>query len=198
MCSLLRQPADICFHPSHRLIYPIQFLRLISAPDSLAKKSRLPNLVYLKSIGLRVWHLETGVLEYPLWFLVRRGMMTVVLLFIYGFCHGERCKGCKQNTTNGYSVQVDMLSVISSAGRGVTLLYPSSNRLSKPCPVSIIPEVDIYKWRKRMWIKIRWREESFGVRPPKGVKTDWIMHEYRLKESRSQPTKKLRSLRENL
>ncbi|CAI9261674.1 unnamed protein product [Lactuca saligna] len=180
MCSLLRQPADICFHPSHRLIYPIQFLRLISAPDSLAKKSRLPNLVYLKSIGLRVWHLETGVLEYPLWFLVRRGMMTVVLLFIYGFCHGERCKGCKQNTTNGYSVQVDMLSVISSAGRGVTLLYPSSNR------------------RKRMWIKIRWREESFGVRPPKGVKTDWIMHEYRLKESRSQPTKKLRSLRENL
>lgn len=32
-------------------------------------------------------------------------------------------------------------------------------------------------------------------RPPKGVKTDWIMHEYRLNDSRSQPTKKIGSMR---
>ncbi|CAA2959652.1 NAC transcription factor 29-like [Olea europaea subsp. europaea] len=32
-------------------------------------------------------------------------------------------------------------------------------------------------------------------RPPKGVKTDWIMHEYRLSESRSQPNKQNGSMR---
>ncbi|KAL3840565.1 hypothetical protein ACJIZ3_025156 [Penstemon smallii] len=32
-------------------------------------------------------------------------------------------------------------------------------------------------------------------KPPKGIKTDWIMHEYRLSESRSQPTKQNGSMR---
>lgn len=35
-------------------------------------------------------------------------------------------------------------------------------------------------------------------KPPKGNKTDWIMHEYRLNESRSQPTKKIGSMRVSL
>lgn len=32
-------------------------------------------------------------------------------------------------------------------------------------------------------------------RPPKGIKTDWIMHEYRMSEPRSQPNKQNGSMR---
>jgi hypothetical protein len=35
-------------------------------------------------------------------------------------------------------------------------------------------------------------------RPPKGVKTDWIMHEYRLCDSRKQPSKHMGSMRVSL
>lgn len=126
------------------------------------------------------------------------------------------------------------------------MFYLRNQSLSKPCPVSIIPEVDIYKFdpwelpEKTEFVENEWyfftprdRKYPNGVRPnraavsgywkatgtdkaiyseskyvgvkkalvfykgrpPKGIKTDWIMHEYRLKESRSQPTKKLGSMR---
>lgn len=35
-------------------------------------------------------------------------------------------------------------------------------------------------------------------RPPKGIKTDWIMHEYRLSDSRKQPSKHAGSMRVSL
>jgi hypothetical protein len=35
-------------------------------------------------------------------------------------------------------------------------------------------------------------------RPPKGVKTDWIMHEYRLCDSHKQPSKRMGSMRVSL
>ncbi|KAL7589473.1 NAC domain-containing protein 2 [Lactuca sativa] len=126
------------------------------------------------------------------------------------------------------------------------MFYLRNQSLSKPCPVSIIPEVDIYKFdpwelpektefEENEWYFFTPRDRKYpnGVRPnraavsgywkatgtdkaiysgskyvgvkkalvfykgrpPKGVKTDWIMHEYRLKESRSQPAKKLGSMR---
>ncbi|KAI3779194.1 hypothetical protein L2E82_08781 [Cichorium intybus] len=126
------------------------------------------------------------------------------------------------------------------------MFYLRNQSLSKPCPVSIIPEVDIYKFdpwelpektefEENEWYFFTPRDRKYpngirpnraavsgywkatgtdkaiysgskyvGVkkalvfykgRPPKGIKTDWIMHEYRLKDSRSQPTKKLGSMR---
>nr|GEY28103.1 NAC transcription factor 29 [Tanacetum cinerariifolium]GEY28473.1 NAC transcription factor 29 [Tanacetum cinerariifolium]GEY35159.1 NAC transcription factor 29 [Tanacetum cinerariifolium] len=126
------------------------------------------------------------------------------------------------------------------------MFYLRNQALSKPCPVSIIPEVDIYKfdpWElpektefgEKEWYFFTPRDRKYpnGVRPnraavsgywkatgtdkaiysgskyvgvkkalvfykgrpPKGIKTDWIMHEYRLNESRSQPTKKIGSMR---
>ncbi|KAJ0763509.1 putative transcription factor NAM family [Helianthus annuus] len=126
------------------------------------------------------------------------------------------------------------------------MFYLKNQALSKPCPVSIIPEVDIYKfdpWElpektefgEKEWYFFTPRDRKYpngirpnraavsgywkatgtdkaiysgskyvGVkkalvfykgRPPKGTKTDWIMHEYRLNESRSQPTKKIGSMR---
>ncbi|KAI3730752.1 hypothetical protein L1987_61928 [Smallanthus sonchifolius] len=126
------------------------------------------------------------------------------------------------------------------------MFYLRNQALSKPCPVSIIPEVDIYKfdpWElpektefgEKEWYFFTPRDRKYpngirpnraavsgywkatgtdkaiysgskyvGVkkalvfykgRPPKGTKTDWIMHEYRLNESRSQPTKKIGSMR---
>ncbi|KAJ9554298.1 hypothetical protein OSB04_018343 [Centaurea solstitialis] len=126
------------------------------------------------------------------------------------------------------------------------MFYLRNQALSKPCPVSIIPEVDIYKfdpWQlpektefgENEWYFFTPRDRKYpnGVRPnraavsgywkatgtdkaiysgskyvgvkkalvfykgrpPKGIKTDWIMHEYRLNESRSQPTKKIGSMR---
>ncbi|XP_076941724.1 NAC domain-containing protein 2-like [Bidens hawaiensis] len=126
------------------------------------------------------------------------------------------------------------------------MYYLRNQALSKPCPVSIIPEVDIYKfdpWElpekaefgEKEWYFFTPRDRKYpnGVRPnraavsgywkatgtdkaiyngskyvgvkkalvfykgrpPKGTKTDWIMHEYRLNESKSQPTKKIGSMR---
>jgi len=127
------------------------------------------------------------------------------------------------------------------------MFYLRNQALSKPCPVSIIPEVDIYKFDpwdlpektefgEKEWYFFTPRDRKYpnGVRPnraavsgywkatgtdkaiysaskyvgvkkalvfykgrpPKGIKTDWIMHEYRLNESRSQPTaKKIGSMR---
>lgn len=127
------------------------------------------------------------------------------------------------------------------------MFYLRNQALSKPCPVAIIPEVDIYKFDpwdlpekaefgEKEWYFFTPRDRKYpnGVRPnraavsgywkatgtdkaiysgskyvgvkkalvfykgrpPKGVKTDWIMHEYRLNESRSQPTtKKIGSMR---
>ncbi|KAL0363923.1 UNVERIFIED_CONTAM: NAC domain-containing protein 1 [Sesamum angustifolium] len=123
--------------------------------------------------------------------------------------------------------------------------YLRNQATSRPCPVSIIPEVDIYKfdpWElpanefgEKEWYFFSPRDRKYpnGVRPnraavsgywkatgtdkaiysgskyvgikkalvfykgrpPKGVKTDWIMHEYRLSESRSRPLKQNGSMR---
>ncbi|KAJ7953840.1 putative NAC domain-containing protein [Quillaja saponaria] len=126
------------------------------------------------------------------------------------------------------------------------IYYLHNQATSKPCPVSIIPEVDIYKfdpWElpektefgENEWYFFTPRDRKYpnGVRPnrasvsgywkatgtdkaiysmskyvgvkkalvfykgkpPKGLKTDWIMHEYRLVESRGQTKKKPGSMR---
>ncbi|XP_076927542.1 NAC domain-containing protein 2-like [Bidens hawaiensis] len=126
------------------------------------------------------------------------------------------------------------------------MFYLRNKASSKPCPVSIIPEVDIYKFdpwelpektksEEKEWYFFTPRDRKYpngarpnraavsgywkatgtdktiysgskyvGVkkslvfykgRPPKGTKTDWIMHEYRLNDSRSQPIKKTGSMR---
>ncbi|XP_059308583.1 NAC domain-containing protein 2-like [Lycium ferocissimum] len=126
------------------------------------------------------------------------------------------------------------------------MYYLRNQANSKPCPVSIIPEVDVYKfdpWElpekaefgEKEWYFFTPRDRKYpnGVRPnraavsgywkatgtdkaiysgskyvgikkalvfykgrpPKGIKTDWIMHEYRLSESRSQPTRPNGSMR---
>lgn len=124
--------------------------------------------------------------------------------------------------------------------------YLENQATSRPCPVSIIPEVDIYKfdpWElpdkaefgENEWYFFSPRDRKYpnGVRPnratisgywkatgtdkaiysgskyvgvkkalvfykgkpPKGIKTDWIMHEYRLTDSRRQITKHVGSMR---
>ncbi|KAI4325541.1 hypothetical protein MLD38_030926 [Melastoma candidum] len=55
----------------------------------------------------------------------------------------------------------------------LVLHYLRRKVASAPLPVSIIAEVDIYKFNP--W--------DLPRRPPRGVKTNWIMHEYRLTES---------------
>ncbi|KAL6190081.1 hypothetical protein ACLB2K_036481 [Fragaria x ananassa] len=126
------------------------------------------------------------------------------------------------------------------------VFYLKNQAISKPCPVSIIPEVDIYKfdpWQlpekaefgENEWYFFSPRDRKYpnGVRPnratvsgywkatgtdkaihsaskyvgvkkalvfykgrpPKGIKTDWIMHEYRLSDSKRQATKQLGSMR---
>lgn len=126
------------------------------------------------------------------------------------------------------------------------MFYLRNQATSKPCPVSIIPEVDIYKfdpWQlpekaefgEKEWYFFTPRDRKYpnGVRPnratvsgywkatgtdkaihsgskyvgvkkalvfykgrpPKGIKTDWIMHEYRLTDSRKQPNKNIKSMR---
>ncbi|GMI75338.1 NAC-LIKE, ACTIVATED BY AP3/PI, Arabidopsis NAC domain containing protein 29, NAC-like [Hibiscus trionum] len=126
------------------------------------------------------------------------------------------------------------------------VFYLRNQAKSKPCPASIIPEVDIYKfdpWQlpdkaefgENEWYFFTPRDRKYpnGVRPnratlsgywkatgtdkaiysgskyvgvkkslvfykgkpPKGVKTDWIMHEYRLSDSRVQISKQNRSMR---
>ncbi|KAK4371053.1 hypothetical protein RND71_010528 [Anisodus tanguticus] len=126
------------------------------------------------------------------------------------------------------------------------MYYLRNQATSRPCPISIIPEVDVYKfdpWElpekaefgEKEWYFFTPRDRKYpnGVRPnraavsgywkatgtdkaiysgskyvgikkalvfykgrpPKGIKTDWIMHEYRLSESRSQPTRPNGSMR---
>lgn len=126
------------------------------------------------------------------------------------------------------------------------MFYLRNQATSKPCPVSIIPEVDIYKfdpWQlpekaefgENEWYFFTPRDRKYpnGIRPnraavsgywkatgtdkaiysaskyvgikkalvfykgrpPKGIKTDWIMHEYRLNELKSHPNKQLGSMR---
>uniref|UniRef100_A0A9I9D2B8 NAC domain-containing protein n=1 Tax=Cucumis melo TaxID=3656 RepID=A0A9I9D2B8_CUCME len=126
------------------------------------------------------------------------------------------------------------------------MFYLRNQATSKPCPVSIIPEVDIYKFDpwdlpekadsgENEWYFFSPRDRKYpnGVRPnraavsgywkatgtdkaiysaskyvgvkkalvfykgkpPKGVKTDWIMHEYRLIESNKQSMKHSGSMR---
>ncbi|XP_015072285.1 NAC domain-containing protein 2 [Solanum pennellii] len=126
------------------------------------------------------------------------------------------------------------------------MYYLRNQATSKPCPSSIIPEVDVYKfdpWElpektefgEKEWYFFTPRDRKYpnGVRPnraavsgywkatgtdkgiysgtkyvgikkalvfykgkpPKGIKTDWIMHEYRLSESRTQPTRPNGSMR---
>ncbi|GAA0149776.1 DNA-binding transcription factor [Lithospermum erythrorhizon] len=120
------------------------------------------------------------------------------------------------------------------------IYYLKNQAISKPCPVSIIPEVDIYKFDpwdlpekaefgENEWYFFTPRDRKYpnGVRPnraalsgywkatgtdkaiysgskyvgvkkalvfykgkpPKGIKSDWIMHEYKLSDSRSLPNK---------
>ncbi|KAL9225954.1 hypothetical protein vseg_001823 [Gypsophila vaccaria] len=124
--------------------------------------------------------------------------------------------------------------------------YLKNQAMSRPCPVSIIPEVDIYKfdpWQlpdkaefgENEWYFFTPRDRKYpnGIRPnratlsgywkatgtdksiysgnkyvgikkalvfykgrpPKGCKTDWIMHEYRLTEAKHQPIKQHGSMR---
>lgn len=124
--------------------------------------------------------------------------------------------------------------------------YLKNQAMSKPCPVSIILEIDIYKfdpWElpdkaefgEKEWYFFTPRDRKYpnGIRPnratvsgywkatgtdkaicsgaknvgikkalvfykgrpPKGVKTNWIMHEYRLTESRYRPIKQHGSMR---
>ncbi|KAL2349221.1 hypothetical protein Fmac_003221 [Flemingia macrophylla] len=124
--------------------------------------------------------------------------------------------------------------------------YLCNQATSRPCPASIIPEVDIYKfdpWElpdksdfgENEWYFFSPRERKYpnGVRPnratvsgywkatgtdkaiysgskhigvkkalvfyrgkpPKGIKTDWIMHEYRLIGSRRQANRQMGSMR---
>ncbi|KAK7407388.1 hypothetical protein VNO78_09267 [Psophocarpus tetragonolobus] len=124
--------------------------------------------------------------------------------------------------------------------------YLCNQATSRPCPASIIPEVDIYKfdpWElpdktdfgENEWYFFSPRERKYpnGVRPnratvsgywkatgtdkaiysgskhigvkkalvfykgkpPKGLKTDWIMHEYRLIGSRRQANRQIGSMR---
>ncbi|XP_022151075.1 NAC transcription factor 29-like [Momordica charantia] len=126
------------------------------------------------------------------------------------------------------------------------MFYLRNQATSKPCPISIIPEVDIYKFDpwdlpekadsgENEWYFFSPRDRKYpnGVRPnraavsgywkatgtdkaiysaskyvgvkkalvfykgkpPKGIKTDWIMHEYRLIESNKQTTKQRGSMR---
>ncbi|KAD2393660.1 hypothetical protein R6Q59_012041 [Mikania micrantha] len=126
------------------------------------------------------------------------------------------------------------------------MFYLQNQVLSKPCSVSIIPEVNIYKFDpwdlpertsfgEKEWYFFTPRDRKYpngarpnraavsgywkatgtdktihsgskyvGVKkslvfykgkPPKGTKTNWIMHEYRLNESRSQTIKKSGSMR---
>ncbi|XP_044491269.1 NAC domain-containing protein 2-like [Mangifera indica] len=127
------------------------------------------------------------------------------------------------------------------------MYYLRNQAKSRPCPASIIPEVDIYKfdpWElpekaefgEKEWYFFTPRDRKYpnGVRPnratvsgywkatgtdkaiysgskyvgvkkalvfykgrpPKGVKSDWIMHEYRLiSDSRKQPNKQNGSMR---
>ncbi|XVE91522.1 hypothetical protein REPUB_Repub01dG0016900 [Reevesia pubescens] len=126
------------------------------------------------------------------------------------------------------------------------MYYLKNQAKSKPCPVSIIPEVDIYKfdpWQlpdkaefgEKEWYFFSPRDRKYpnGVRPnratvsgywkatgtdkaiysgskyvgvkktlvfykgrpPKGIKTDWIMHEYRLTDSRKQISSQNGSMR---
>ncbi|KAM3270348.1 hypothetical protein P3S67_029455 [Capsicum chacoense] len=129
------------------------------------------------------------------------------------------------------------------------MYYLPNQATSRPCPVSIIPEFDVYKfdpWQlpeKAEFGEMEWyfftprdRKNPNVVRPnraavsgywkatgsdkaiysgstyvgikkalvfykgrcPKGIKTDWIMHEDRLSESRSQPTRPNGSMRVRL
>ncbi|KAA8529400.1 hypothetical protein F0562_033801 [Nyssa sinensis] len=126
------------------------------------------------------------------------------------------------------------------------MYYLRNQATSQPCPVSIITEVDIYKfdpWQlpelakfgEKEWYFFTPRNRRYpngarpnraavsgywkatgtdkaiysgskyvGVRkalvfyqgkPPKGTKTDWIMHEYRLNDSRIQPKQQNGSMR---
>ncbi|KAJ9174258.1 hypothetical protein P3X46_017302 [Hevea brasiliensis] len=126
------------------------------------------------------------------------------------------------------------------------MYYLLNQATYKPVPVSIIAEVDIYKfdpWQlpekaefgENEWYFFSPRDRKYpnGVRPnratvsgywkatgtdkaiysgskcvgvkkalvfyngrpPKGIKTDWIMHEYRLNDSRKQANKQNRSMR---
>ncbi|KAI4386385.1 hypothetical protein MLD38_004320 [Melastoma candidum] len=124
--------------------------------------------------------------------------------------------------------------------------YLRNQAMSKPCPVSIIPEVDIYKfdpWQlpdkvefgENEWYFFTPRDRKYpngarpnratvsgywkatgtdkaiysgskyvGVkkalvfyqgRPPRGTKSDWIMHEYRLSDANRQPNARNGSMR---
>ncbi|CAN1321486.1 NAC domain-containing protein 2 [Linum perenne] len=126
------------------------------------------------------------------------------------------------------------------------MCYLRNQATSRPCPVSIIPEVDIYKfdpWHlpekagfgEKEWYFFSPRDRKYpnGIRPnratgsgywkatgtdkhiysaskyvglkkalvfykgkpPKGIKTDWIMHEYRLSDSRNRSVKLNGSMR---
>ncbi|PKI36804.1 hypothetical protein CRG98_042753 [Punica granatum] len=125
--------------------------------------------------------------------------------------------------------------------------YLRNQATSRPCPVSIIPEVDIYKfdpWQlpekaefgENEWYFFSPRERKYpnGVRPnratvsgywkatgtdkaiysgskyvgvkkalvfyegrpPKGIKSDWIMHEYRLTDLKKQISRHTGSMRD--
>ncbi|MBA0838257.1 hypothetical protein Goarm_010330 [Gossypium armourianum] len=63
--------------------------------------------------------------------------------------------------------------------------YLKNKVTSNPLPASIIAEIDLYKYNP--W--------ELPRRPPKGTKTEWIMHEYRLLETMIWTPKRKGSMR---
>ncbi|XP_077243231.1 uncharacterized protein LOC143883820 isoform X2 [Tasmannia lanceolata] len=66
--------------------------------------------------------------------------------------------------------------------------YLKKKASSAPLPLTIIAEVDLYKfdpWELpgNQKIGVKKALVFYGGRPPKGIKTNWIMHEYRLAEN---------------
>ncbi|CAA2938486.1 NAC transcription factor 56-like isoform X2 [Olea europaea var. sylvestris] len=68
--------------------------------------------------------------------------------------------------------------------------YLKKKAAAAPLPVSIIAEVDLYKFDP--WelpggtqkVGVKKALVFYGGKPPKGIKTNWIMHEYRLPDNK--------------